>query len=185
MTRKEALAYLNFNEIQDDLDDHFETYLFKQKQFFISRPISKKIFDKQFEKIIKAQLAFKVLGLKSEHEILTNQEVHFSNEIKSNFNQYYRSKNNILQAILVAKSLESLITIAKYLLQIEKDYSDLWPNINLHLNNAQKIDPMNVLSDIRQLEKKGINHMSQFNPNDHKELIHLIAEISRLKQLNH
>ena len=85
MTRKEALAYLNFNEIQDDLADHYEAYLFNHKQFFISSPISKKIFEKRFEKIEKAQLAYEVLGSKSEQEILTKQEVHFNNEIKSNW----------------------------------------------------------------------------------------------------
>jgi hypothetical protein len=50
MTKGEAKAYLSFSDEQN-LEDNYEEYLFKQKEFFRQKPVSKKIYTNQFLKI--------------------------------------------------------------------------------------------------------------------------------------
>ena len=47
MTKGEAKAYLSYSD-EHNLEDHYDEFLFKQKEFFRQKPISKKIYNNQF-----------------------------------------------------------------------------------------------------------------------------------------
>ena len=71
MTKGEAKAYLSYSDEQN-IEDHYEEFLFKQKAFFRQKPISKRVYNNQFIKIERALEAFEILGFK-----VTNDELEF------------------------------------------------------------------------------------------------------------
>ena len=182
MTQGEAKAYLSFSEEQN-LDDHYEEFLFKQKQFFRQKPILKKIYSIQFEKIERAIKAFEILGLSAKNEPLVFMERTFSADLKQIFNLYHSTKNQFFQRLYSAESLTAVILIGNELLNLEKEYAACFTELNFSDSTPSLPDPMSVLKDINALNELGVLFTHQLDVNKHSRFVYLFSEINRVKRI--
>jgi hypothetical protein len=183
MTKGEAKAYLSFSDEQN-LEDHYEDYLFKQKEFFRQKPVSKKIYTNQFLKIEKAIEAYGILGFKINKSTLVFHKTKFSEKLKEIFNLYHSTKNQLFQLLYSVESLEELILIGSQLLILEKEFASCFKEINAGDINPVKTDPMEVLKNINELNQAGIHYTNQLNINEPSLYNSLFAEIRRLKNFS-
>lgn len=182
MTQGEAKAYLSYSEEQN-LEDHYEEYLFKQKEFFRKKPISRKIYSSQFAKIERAIKAFEILGLSAKNEPLVFIERTFSTDLKQIFNLYHSTKNQLFQLLYSTESLDSIIMLGKELLQLETKYAACFAEVNFSDSTPSLPDPMNVLKDIHALNEIGVLFTHQLDVNKHTRFVHLFSEINRVKRI--
>lgn len=180
MTQGEAKAYLSYSEEQH-LEDHYEEFLFKQKEFFRQKPISKKIYNNQFEKIERAIEAFEILGLSRNKEPLILNEINFGVELKQIFNLYHSTKNQLFQYLYSTESLINIILIGNELMRLETEYASCFNGVNFSDSNQSLPDPMNVLKDINELSKMGIQFTHQLDLYKHSNFVYLFSEINRVK----
>ncbi len=183
MNQEEAKAYLSFKDDHIDLEEHYEEFLFQQKDFFRQKPISYKLYNKQFEKIERAIEAYKTLGYISGKSTLFLKEVEFNQEIKQVFDLYHLSKNNLFQQLYSTENLSELILIGNQLLNIERQYKACFESVFLDDLKLTAPNPMDVLQDIKKLNEKGICFIHQIDSVEHSTFKHLLAEINRLKRL--
>jgi hypothetical protein len=183
MTKGEAKAYLSFSDEQN-LEDHYEEYLFKQKEFFRQKPVSKKIYTNQFLKIEKAIEAYGILGFKINKSSLVFNKTTFNEKLKEIFNLYHSTKNQLFQLLYSVESLEELILIGSQLLILEKEFASCFKEINAGDMKPQKTDPMDVLKNINELNQAGIHYTNQLNINQQSLYSSLFAEIQRLKSFS-
>lgn len=183
MTKGEAKAYLSYSNEQN-LEDNYEEYLFKQKEFFRQKPVSKKIYTNQFLKIEKAIEAYGILGFKINKSTLTFHKTTFSEKLKEIFNLYHSTKNQLFQLLYSVESLEELILIGGQLLILEKEFASCFKEINADDINPVKTDPMEVLKNINELNQAGIHYTNQLNINQQSLYNSLFAEIRRLKNFS-
>jgi hypothetical protein len=170
MTQGEAKAYLSFYAEQN-VEDHYEEYLFRQKAFFKQKPISQKIYTNQFLKIEKAIEAYEILGFKLNKSLLVFHKTIFNENLKEIFDQYHHT------------SLFDLLLLSKELLHVEKQYCSCFENCVLPESTNTPPNPMDVLQDIKGLNKAGVYFIRELNTIEFSTHIHLVAEINRLKRL--
>ena len=182
MTQGEAKAYLSFYAEQN-VEDHYEEYLFRQKAFFRQKPISKKIYSNQFLKIEKAIEAYEILGFKLNKSPLVFHNPLFNENLKEIFDQYHHTRNQLFQQIYSTQSLFDLLLLSKELLQVEKQYCTCFENCVLPESTNTLPNPMDVLQDIKGLNEAGVYFVRELNTKKHSTYIHLLAEINRLKRL--
>jgi hypothetical protein len=182
MTKGEAKAYLSFSDEQN-LEDHYEDYLFKQKEFFRQKPISKKIYTNQFAKIEKAIEAYGILGFKINKSSLVFNKTTFSEKLKEIFNLYHSTKNQLFQFLYTTESLGSIITIGNELLKLEEKYAACFNKANFSDSKLSLPDPMNVLKDINALNDLGVLFTHQLDLNKHEYFVYLFSEINRVKRI--
>jgi hypothetical protein len=183
MTKGEAKAYLSYSNEQN-LEDNYEEYLFKQKEFFRQKPVSKKIYTNQFLKIEKAIEAYGILGFKINKSTLVFNKTTFREKLKEIFNLYHSTKNQLFQLLYSVQSLEELILIGDQLLILEKEFASCFKEIHAGDMKPQKIDPMDVLKNINELNQAGIHYTNQLNINQQSLYSSLFAEIKRLKNFS-
>lgn len=183
MTKGEAKAYLSYSNEQN-LEDHYEEYLFKQKEFFRQKPVSKKIYTNQFLKIEKAIEAYGILGFKINKRSFAFNKITFSENLKEIFNLYHSTKNQLFQLLYSVESLEELILIGSQLLILEKEFASCFKEINAGDMKPLKTDPMDVLKNINELNQAGIHYTNQLNINQQSLYSSLFAEIRRLKNIS-
>jgi hypothetical protein len=183
MTPEEAKAYLSFKNDQIDLEEHYEEFLFQQKDFFRQKPISYKLYNKHFLKIEQAIEAYETLGFISVKSNQTFKEVEFNQEIKQVFDLYHLSKNNLFQQLYSTENLSELILIGNNLLNIERQYKACFESVFLDDLKLTTPNPMEVLQDIKKLNEKGICFTYQIDSVEHSTFKYLLAEINRLKRL--
>lgn len=181
MTQGEAKAYLSFSNEQN-LEDHYEEFLFKQKEFFRQKPILKKIYSNQFLKIEQAIEAFDTLGLTRKKEPLILNEINFGVELKQIFNLYHSTKNQLYQFLYNTESLESIILIGNELILLESEYATCFNEVIFSDSSLSLPDPMNVLKDIDELNKIGVHFTHQLDLNKHSQFVYLFSEINRVKR---
>lgn len=182
MTQGEAKAYLSFTDEQN-LEDHYEEFLFKQKEFFRQKPISKKIYSSQFAKINRALEAYEILGLSKKKDPLVLNEINFGVELKQLFNLYHSTKNQLFQFLYSTESLASIIRIGNELLQLETKYAACFTEVNFSDSTPSLPDPMKVLKDIHALNEIGVLFTHQLDVNKHTRFVHLFSEINRVKRI--
>lgn len=182
MTKGEAKAYLSINN-EVDIEEHYDNFLFRQKEFFRQKPISKIIYIKQFSKIEQANEAFCELGFYRSAKITDFKLPVFNLEIKHNFNLYYSTKNQLLQKLYSVHSLSDVITIGNSLLTLDKEYATCYKEIILKLDKLETSNPMNVLKDINKLNSIGIYFITQLDEKKHSNFTYLLGDIYRLKTL--
>jgi len=185
MTINEARAYLSLSAETENIQEVYEDYLFEQKLIFRNKPIIKSVFLKKISKIETAKNAFEILGINDSY--MNQSEIYweFNQNILSNFHQYHRIKNSILQMIFKADSITEIQVCAQKLIELEISYSKPWSKFEVSSEIKSVIDPMDVLSDLKKLESRHIMNYHEFNPNDHKDLKYLKADIARLSKVNH
>lgn len=183
MTPEEAKAYLSFKNDQIDIEEHYEEFLFQQKDFFRQKPISYKLYNKHFLKIEQAIEAYETLGFISVKSNQTFKEVEFNQEIKQAFDLYHLSKNSLFQQLYSTENLSELILIGNNLLNIERQYKACFESVFLDDLKLTTPNPMEVLQDIKKLNEKGICFTYQIDSVEHSTFKYLLAEINRLKRL--
>lgn len=182
MTQGEAKAYLSFYGEQN-IEDHYEDYLFRQKAFFRQKPISQKIYSNQFLKIEKAIEAYEILGLKLNKSLMVFHKIIFNENLKDIFDQYHHTRNQLFQQIYSTQSLFDLLLLSKELLQVEKQYCSCFENCVSTESPNTPPNPMDVLQDIKRLNEAGVYFVRELNTKEHSTYIYLLAEINRLKRL--
>lgn len=182
MTKGEAKAYLSYSDEQN-LEDHYEEFLFKQMEFFRQKPISNKIYNRQFTKIQQAIEAYEILGLFRQKNPVLFNDINFGFELKELFNQYHTTKNQLFQLLYSAESLDYIIIIGNELLHLETKYAACFTEVSFSDSTNSLQDPMNVLKDIHMLNEIGVLFTHQLDTNKHKGFIHLFSEINRAKRV--
>jgi hypothetical protein len=181
MTIGEAKAYLSLTD-EANLENHYDEFLFKQKEFFRQRPISKRIYTNQFIKIEQAIVAYEKLGFISRNIHLEFAETTFGNEIKQIFNLYHLTKNQLYHFLYSAESLINIILIGSQLINLETKYAFCFNTVNFSDSQLTLPDPMNVLKDINELNEIGIQFIHQLDVNKHSDFVYLFSEINRVKR---
>jgi hypothetical protein len=182
MTKGEAKAYLSYSD-EHNLEDHYDEFLFKQKEFFRQKPISKKIYSSQFAKIERAIEAFEILGISAKNDSLVFIERTFSTDLKQIFNFYHSSKNQLFQCLYSTESLQNIILIGNELIRLETEYATCFNKINFSDSKPSLPDPMNVLKDINALNEIGVLFTDQLDVNKHSNFVYLFSEINRVKSI--
>lgn len=181
MTKEEAKAYLSYSDEQN-LEDHYEEFLFKQMEFFRLKPISKKIYSSQFAKIEQALKAYEIIGYTRKNELMVSKEINFGIELKQIFNLYHSTKNLLFQCLYSTESLQNIILIGNELIRLEKEYATCFDKMTFSDYKSSLPDPMNVLKDINALNDLGVLFTYQLDQNKHSGFVYLISEIKRLKR---
>lgn len=180
MTKGEAKAYLSYSDEQN-IEDHYEEFMFKQKTFFRQKPISKRVYNNQFIKIERALEAFEILGFKVTNDELEFKKITFVEDLKQLFNLYHSMKNQLFQFLYSSESLLNIIFIGRELLNLEIEYAACFKKIDFSISKPTLPDPMNVLKDINDLNEIGIQFTNQLDFNKHSSFLYLFSEINRLK----
>lgn len=184
MTVNEARAYLSLSAETENIQELYDEYLFEQKLYFRNKPAIKSVFLKKISKIELAKSAFEVLGIKDSLMNFPDILWNFNQNILSNFHEYHQKKNTILQLIFNSKELTELMHITPKLVDLEISYSLLWSKFEVNSEIISKIDPMQVLSDLKKLELRNVKNYNEFAPEEHLDLIYLNTEIARLALVN-
>ena len=108
----------------------------------------------------------------------------FREKLKEIFNLYHSTKNQLFQLLYSVQSLEELILIGDQLLILEKEFASCFKEIHAGDMKPQKIDPMDVLKNINELNQAGIHYTNQLNINQQSLYSSLFAEIKRLKNFS-
>jgi hypothetical protein len=182
MTKGEAKAYLSYSD-EHHLEDHYEEFLFKQKEFFRQKPISKKIYNNQFAKIEQALEAYEIIGFTRKRELTVSKEISFGIELKQIFNLYHSTKNQLFQCLYSTESLQNIILIGNELIRLETEYATCFNKMNFSDSKPSLPDPMNVLKDINALNEIGVLFTDQLNVNKHSNFVYLFSEINRVKSI--
>lgn len=190
MTEKEACLYFP-HDANDDLDELWEERLFEQKQFFLTRPPLKKVFDARLKKLEQQYRAY--LTLKNEMDkvkSLRNEEVpySFSQNLIECFNLYHEYRNNFKQKALQTIDFESLKKVVSSWLTMELAYARQWFNrdvlaLEIEVMKSKEPDPMNLLNGLKLAEQKNIKTFTALHSclNDVNETV--LKEVKRLTLL--
>lgn len=185
MTREEAIHFLGGEE--DIVADEYEQKLFEFKQYFLSKPVVSKLYEGQFKKLAKLELAGLVLGLTGEPIEFPESSLDFSDDILLSFSQYENEKARIKASVVNCKTAGELIFWTGYLLKIQKAYIRLWPEMaELNLDEViigKEPDPMELLNDMKELKRMGTWKFDQLSISSCETLVTFYNEWKRLSLL--
>lgn len=161
MNNKEALLFFPHKE-GDDLDDLWEERLFKQKQFFLTRPPIAKVFRSRLKKLEKQHLAYLALTENTDNikSIETSDvDYDFSEDIIEAFNRYHELRNSFKHELLKAMDFVSLKKVIESWLQMESKYYSLWENADslsddIQVTKSKEPDPMVLLEKLKEMSTR-------------------------------
>jgi len=163
MTNKEAELFfpISSDQLADEL---YAERLFEYKQFFLTKPPIKKLFDGKLKKLTKMDKAYRLLTNQIEKndtpkilpEIITLNKIEFSNIISKAFYKWENAKSMIKQQIISSVDAQELKTNAQIYTEIAEKYYKCWycsENIDVDIDNISKdLDPMLILQQIKLFE---------------------------------
>jgi hypothetical protein len=185
MTREEAIRLLGGDE--DVVADEYEQKLFEFKQYFLSKPLVSKLYEGQFKKLAKLELAGRVLGLTGEPTKFTDSSMDFSDDILLSFSHYESEKARVKARVVNCKTAHELIFWTGCMLKIQKAYLRLWPETaELNLDEiviGREPDPMELLNDMKELRRMGTLKFDQLSISSCETLVTFYNEWKRLSLL--
>ena len=156
MTKREALLFFPFDDLEDEIEEVYEGVLFEYKLFFQSKVPIRKVFCSKIHKLKKMHEAFLVLGGKIESVNLELDLKLTNGSMLDVFNQYQRLRNSIkVQLLSVENAIELEQIIIDYLL-LEEEYRIHWPHIELdegeQISVSVEPDSMLLLKALKELD---------------------------------
>ena len=156
MTKREALLFFPFDDLEDEIEEVYEGVLFEYKLFFQSKVPIRKVFCSKIHKLKKMHEAFLVLGGKIESVNLELDLKLTNGSMLDVFNQYQRLRNSIkVQLLSVENAIELEQIIIDYLL-LEEEYRIHWPHIEIdegeQISVSVEPDSMLLLKALKELD---------------------------------
>jgi hypothetical protein len=129
MTREDALLYLPC-EVEDDLDDLYESKLFEFKQKVLNAAPSTKLFDFHLKKARKLYEAYAFLSGRQEEFVnngftLDNPEMN----LKLAWQKFNRNKNKLKLLISNSNEFEEIEFLLGKLIENQKQFASLFVNL--------------------------------------------------------
>jgi len=159
MTLTEARMFFGMNE-DDDPNEALDESLFQFKRSFTSQTILRPTFEAKLKKLKKVEEAADFFGIISpeiKKGIFNNHE--FSDDILGTYLKYQKLKSILFLYIHSCTHPSQLVHGVQKLLELQYEYSSLWPEINRNDNTiilSKEIDTMELLSEIKKLRDKGV-----------------------------
>lgn len=156
MTKREALLFFPFDDLEDEIEEVYEGVLFEYKLFFQSKVPIRKVFCSKIHKLKKMHEAFLVLGGKIESVNLELDLKLTNGSMLDVFNQYQRLRNSIKARLLSVETAIELEQIIIHYLLLEEEYRIHWPHIELdegeQISVSVEPDSMLLLKALKELD---------------------------------
>lgn len=159
MTKEEARLFFPFTE-EDDLNDLYEERLFEYKQFFLTRPVVKRVFQARLDKLLKMDAAYRVVVDQPESEKLSSTAALpvFPDEVLKAYQLYEQEKAKMRQQLALARDVATIRFQVDALIELTAAYQQKWMNESVmdeSINVSKEPDPMELLRSIRAFEEAG------------------------------
>jgi hypothetical protein len=165
MNKEEAYVYLGFKETDNELypDEAWENVVFVFKQKLISRPLIRKVLEKQLQKISKQYEAFQTLSdemlpvLLNGNRIIT--EWSFPDEVLQAFHVFHSYRNTYKLKLSECVSFQDLSALTMEWMEMEEAYQSKWSIekidvITEPVSLGKEPDPMELITLIKDWESE-------------------------------
>lgn len=186
MTEEEAFVFLGIAS-HDEAEDAFEEQLFELKQYFLTKPMVSKLFKTQLTKIDRL---FEVArALKIEQSVnkdhLDFDQVPFEGRILEDYLLFEKNRAVFKQKILNYFDPLQIRNIVEGILNVQRNYLSLWPDIEEdEVLIGKEPDPMELLAAIRSLNERGVFQFSELNQFKSEIPVTFLNEWKRLSLLS-
>lgn len=161
MTKEQAYLFFPHSQ-EDDLEELWELRLFEQKQFFLTHPPLRKVWESRLKRLSKQFAAYLTLtGQKKEviiKEKITLNNPKFSNEFIASFHEFHTLRNQHKSALLQSKDLTDLANAVENWLNTEHCFAVHWSHSSSEhdtvvVARSKEPDPMELLKELKRTEK--------------------------------
>lgn len=161
MTKEEAKLFFHWEEDQT-AEDSWEEKLFEFKQFFLTRPPIPQVFLSRLKKLEKMRDAYLVLTDQSKEEEVVEEHhdktYDFSDKVIEAFNLQQGFRMKVKSELLRSNTFSAIQNSIMNWLTHEKSYMLKWrlnePIDKSDILISKEPDPMELLEEIRQFEKR-------------------------------
>lgn len=170
MNREEAL--LLFKDSNGDYESYFEEQFFNYQQYFISKPIIRKLFEAKLTKLEQLETAYNALGFESESKTHQLNSPVFQVNVKEAFLQWEKVKSDFKLSVSNTLCYMDVADLVSHFLKIYDDYRKRWPK-EIEFEGVKvsvEPNPMELFESIREFNDKGftgftdIKHLNQEHP---------------------
>jgi len=161
MDSKQAALFFPY-EVNDDLDELWENRFFEQKQFFLTRPPIRKVWQARLKKLNKQYIAYQTLLGNQAKEGGSKQKEHhehqFPTELISAFNVFHQLRTQHKLAIHQAQDIYELTLAIESWLKDEHTYASLWycpesEESEIQVFISKEVDPVVFLEALKKVQK--------------------------------
>lgn len=180
MTLEEAQIYFKYDD-QIDLEDQFESLLFEFKQFFISKPPVKKVFQAKLKKLQQISLAYQVLGGETQPLVYDDALTTFNTDLAIAFQDYYKVRGVLKQKIMQTSSAVDLEKMINQLIEETRLYAIQWNFNHADFDGiivSKEPDEMLLYKELQELKSKGSVSIEAVQKLDNENV--LVRESKRL-----
>lgn len=191
MNKEDAFIYFNGFKDQEELDELLENYLFEAKQYFVSKPLLKKLFDAKILKLRKIYEAYLILKINNilEEEKAFDFDFILDDSIKNLFENYHKQKSIFKKLVFQSDSIKELISVVEAFLKYQSSFTNVWSEVQKTESNdillSNIVDEMQIINDIQTLNKMGVDSIDGLqnlisNNSKIDEIKTLVMEVKRL-----
>ena len=143
---------------EDDLEDLWEQRFFEQKQFFLTHPPMRKVWEARIKRLTQQYDAY--LALTDQTDISDTTEEAFEENINfpegfiASFHEFHTLRNQHKSKLLQAQTLKDLNKAIKSWLNTEKQFAKHWAypaceEDEVEVVRSKEPDPMDLLKDLK------------------------------------
>ncbi|HLV43288.1 MAG TPA: hypothetical protein VKY37_13485 [Brumimicrobium sp.] len=147
---------------EDDLEELWEQRFFEQKQYFLTRPPIRKVWEGRIRRLYQQYQAYLVLTDQEYREGINTaseeKDVIFSLDFITSFHEFHALRNQHKSIVLQAHDLDGLNDAIKQWLNTEKKFSIYWSHPasiedTIEVARSKEPDPMELLKGLKETEK--------------------------------
>lgn len=147
---------------EDDLDDLWEQRLFEQKQFFLTRPPIRKVWEGRLNRLAQQHQAYLTLTEQSmvdESPLDITQKQHeFPDDFIAAFHAFHTLRNQHKSKVLQAQNLHDLNNSVHQWLNTEGQFAKHWSHPaseedQIEVVRGKEPDPMELLKELKKTAK--------------------------------
>lgn len=191
MNKEDTFIYFNGFKDQEELDELLEDYLFEAKQYFVSKPLLKKLFDAKILKLKKINEAYLILKINNniEEEKVFDFDFILDDSLKSLFENYHKQKSIFKKLVFQSDSINELISVVEAFFKYQSSFTNVWSEVQKTESNdillSNIVDEMQIINDIQTLNKMGVDSIDGLknlisNNSKIDEIKTLVMEVKRL-----
>ena len=178
MTKEEAR--LLFSPSDGEFEDYFEDQLFEFKQYFLSKPPIRKLYQSKLGKLQQLEEAYCALGYAVNSNFYELNTFVYSDDVKDAFFSWEKVRGDFKLKLLRATCYSDIANLTEELLNQYEAYTKLWVQ-TFEVNEAKvslEPDPMMLVEAIQDFNQSGyacfkdLAHLNDDNPllNESKRL---------------
>ncbi|HLW30364.1 MAG TPA: hypothetical protein VKX29_05870 [Brumimicrobium sp.] len=161
MTKEQAHLFFPHSP-EDDLEELWEQRFFEQKQFFLTRPPIRKVWEARLKRLSKQFDAYLALTNQKEEVVLKKNEniesIKFTDEFITSFHEFHALRNKKKSILLQAQNISELANAIENWLNIEQSFAIHWShplseNNEIEVARSKEPDPMEFLKDLKRTKK--------------------------------